>query len=54
MTPRERVRAMVLEEWARRRARCAAEMAEAKKRGDFVQYREAKAWWQRFFAARAG
>jgi|SRR5215471_3124785 len=47
---REPTRAELLAEWRRRRAQCASDMAEARKAGDFVAYRDLRRRWDRYYA----
>ena len=46
----EPTRAELLSEWLRRRARCAADMAEAREAGDFAAYRDLRRQWDRYYA----
>ena len=45
----ERWRALLWDEWRRRKAQCAADLEAAKERGDLAAYRRLLAQWRRYY-----
>jgi len=49
-TEEARWRVLLWDEWRRRKARCAADLEEARKSGDLTTYRTLLARWRRYYS----